>query len=122
MAILNPNYAFLEADYRNPNLGGNAFVEEMEPKKSWRYGGVFSGIGTYILTPVHAFASDGTFERIHEVVMNAFDYGVVLVIIFAAANWVLGHRKQAIEHLIGTACGYILASHAIDLRDWLKTI
>lgn len=52
--------------------------------------------------------------------MNGFDAGVVLVIIFSGAAWALGHRTKAIEILIGACCGYILARHAVDIRDFLK--
>jgi hypothetical protein len=48
--------------------------------------------------------------------------GVVLVIIFAGAAWSLGHRSKAIEILIGVCCGLILAQHAVDIRNFLKTI
>ncbi|WP_225230334.1 TrbC/VirB2 family protein [Ureibacillus galli] len=76
---------------------------------------------TLFLTPTTAFAS-GTFENVYWTVMGMFDHAVVLVIIFAGAAWMLGHRSKAIEHLIGAACGYLLALHAIDIRDFLKTL
>lgn len=80
-------------------------------------------LGT-LLVPTTAFASEtnDTFLSIYNAVMNLFDGGVVLVIIFAGASWMLGHRSKAIEQMIGVACGYLLASHAIDIRDFLKTI
>lgn len=71
-----------------------------------------------------AFAADvdGTFGNVHEAIMRAFDAGVVMIIIFAGAAWGLGHRGKAMEILIGVCCGYILARHAIDVRDFLKGI
>lgn len=71
---------------------------------------------------VAAAAIDGTFGNVHGAIMNAFDAGVVLVIIFAGASWALGHRTKAIEILIGVCCGYILARHAVDIRDFLRGI
>lgn len=65
---------------------------------------------------------DGTFGNVFEAVMKAFDAGVVLVIIFAGASWSLGHRTKAIEILIGVCCGYLLARHSLDIRDFLKQI
>lgn len=65
---------------------------------------------------------NGSFGNIHEAVMRGFDAGVVLVIVFAGASWGLGHRTKAIEILIGASCGYILARHSVDIRDFLKTI
>lgn len=77
-----------------------------------------------LIVPKAALAStmDGTFGNVHGAIMNAFDAGVVLVIIFAGAAWGLGHRTKAIEILIGVCCGYILARHAVDIRDFLKGI
>lgn len=69
-----------------------------------------------------AASADATFGNVHGAIMNVFDAGVVLVIIFAGASWGLGHRTKAIEILIGVCCGYILARHAVDIRDFLKGI
>jgi hypothetical protein len=71
---------------------------------------------------VVAAGMDGAFGNIYEAIMKGFDAGVVLVIIFAGASWGLGHRTKAIEILIGVCCGYVLARHAIDIRDFLKHI
>lgn len=65
---------------------------------------------------------DSTFDHIFNAIMNGFDAGVVLVLVFAGASWCLGHRSKAIEIIIGVACGYILARHAVDIRDFLKEI
>mgnify|MGYP007112387178 CR=1 FL=1 len=77
-----------------------------------------------LIVPKAAFASavNGTFGNVYSAIMNMFDAGVVLVIIFAGASWALGHRPKAIEILIGVCCGYLLARHAIDIRDFLKGI
>jgi hypothetical protein len=79
---------------------------------------------TLILMPKLAFAAtaDATFGNVHKAIMNMFDAGVVLVIIFAGAAWGMGHRTKAIEILLGVSCGYILARHAIDIRDFLRGI
>jgi hypothetical protein len=71
---------------------------------------------------VLAAGMEGTFGNVHDAIMRAFDAGVVLVIIFAGAAWGLGHRTKAIEILIGVCCGYILARHSIDIRNFLKGI
>lgn len=73
-----------------------------------------------LLLPKIALAD--TFGDIHGTAMTMFDGGVVLIIIFAGASWALGHRSKAIEMLIGVCCGYLLARHAIDIRDYLKSI
>lgn len=69
-----------------------------------------------------AAAETGTFDKLHVTIMNIFDSGVVLVIIFAGAIWALGHRTRAIEILLGVCIGYILARHAVDIRDYLKLL
>jgi hypothetical protein len=83
-----------------------------------------SGAVTTVILPKAVFAASvkGTFGNIHESIMHGFDAGVVLVIIFAGAAWGFGHRTKAIEILIGVCCGYILARHAVDIRDFLKSI
>lgn len=77
-----------------------------------------------LVTPNMAAASavNSTFGNVHGAIMNLFDAGVVLVIIFAGAAWGLGHRTKAIEIMIGVCCGYLIARHAIDIRDFLKGI
>jgi xanthine/uracil permease len=83
-----------------------------------------TGPALVMIVPKAAFAAtaDATFGNVHGAIMNVFDAGVVLVIIFAGASWGLGHRTKAIEILIGVCCGYILARHAVDIRDFLKGI
>ncbi len=85
---------------------------------------VSAGGTAAILLPNTVLASgvSGAFGNVHEAIMSGFDAGVVLVIIFAGAAWGLGHRSKAIEILIGVCCGYILARHAVDIRDFLKGI
>lgn len=82
-------------------------------------------IGSLIMIlPKAAFAAtvNSTFGNVHGAIMNGFDAGVVLVIMFSGASWALGHRTKALEILIGVSCGYILSRHAIDIRDFLKGI
>ena len=75
---------------------------------------------------VHSCVKDGaageTFLNLHSSIMNMFSAGVVLVIIFAGAAWALGHRGKALEVLTGCCCGFILATHAIDIRNFLSCI
>lgn len=88
-------------------------------------GRVLLGAGSIlaITVPKVALAAAGdTFANLHVSIMNMFDSGIVLVIIFAGACWALGHRTKAIEILIGVCAGYLLARHAIDIRDFLKGI
>lgn len=81
-----------------------------------------STIATSTLIPNIVLAAGDTYGNVHQAIMNGFDSGVVLIIIFAGASWCFGHRSKAIEILIGVACGYLLARHSIDIRDFLKTI
>ncbi|MDA2480356.1 glycosyltransferase [Bacillus cereus group sp. Bce025] len=77
-----------------------------------------------MILPKAALAAtvNSTFGNVHGAIMNAFDAGTVLVIIFSGASWALGHRTKSLEILIGCCCGYILARHAVDIRDFLKGI
>lgn len=83
-------------------------------------------IPSFLFTPTLVFAEeigDGTtFSNIYDVTMRLFDNATVIVIIFSAATWMLGHRSRAIESLIGACCAYVLARHAVDIRDFLKGI
>jgi hypothetical protein len=83
-----------------------------------------SGGALLLILPKSVLAAgvEGAFGNVHNAIMKGFDAGVVLVIIFAGAAWALGHRTKAIEILIGVCCGYILARHAVDIRDFLKEI
>lgn len=125
--ILNPAYDFLKEDYKNPNLTQVLVeIDEIKKKSSFIMPKLITlSIPTSIVTsPITVFAAttDSTFKNVYDAVMNIFDAGVVLVIIFAGAAWTLGHRSKAIELLIGVCCGYLLARHAVDIRDFLKSI
>lgn len=72
-------------------------------------------------TAFAAAASSGT-GNIWPMVLNCLDWICVGVIVFAGVSWMFGHRTKAIELLIGGALGYVLARHAIDIKDWLKGI
>ncbi|SER87031.1 hypothetical protein [Psychrobacillus sp. OK032] len=122
MAILNPKYAFLEADYRNPNLAGSS-DQPSENKQTWtipRLVGVATP--TLLLTLPNVAMAASSFDNIYPTLMRMFDSAVVLVIVFAGASWALGHRSKAIELLIGVCCGYLLARNAVNIRDFLKTV
>jgi hypothetical protein len=77
-----------------------------------------------VLAPktVLAATADTTFGNVWSAVMNITDWIVVGVFIFAGISWMFGHRTKALELIIGGAVGYILARHAIDIRDFLKGI
>lgn len=73
--------------------------------------------------PSAVFAAEPeAFHRIWSSLMIGLDWAAALIIVFAGVAWMLGHRPKSIELLIGVACGFVLARHAIDIRDFLKTI
>jgi hypothetical protein len=84
-------------------------------------GGMFA-----VLAPKVAYAqaskADDSFGDIYKVLMSIGDWLCVGVIIFSGSCWMLGHRSKALELLIGACCGYLLMRHAIDIKDFLKTI
>lgn len=78
-------------------------------------------------TPKIALAASGNvgsdaFDDLYKVFMNIFDGGVVLALVICGGTWAFGWRTQAIERIIYISAGYILARHAKDIRDFLKTI
>lgn len=77
-----------------------------------------------VMVPRTAFAAgaNATFGRLWPAVMNIVDWVIVGVFVFAGVSWMFGHRTKALELIIGGAAGYILARHAIDIRDFLKTL
>lgn len=98
----------------------------VEKPTSKRYKNVYPAmVGTFTATlPGIALAADGgdTFNRIWSSMMTGLDYAAACIIVFTGVSWMLGHRTKAIELLISVACGFILARHALDIRDFLKTI
>jgi hypothetical protein len=83
-------------------------------------GGLFA-----ILAPKVAFAQAtdaDSFTTIYGALMNIGDWLCVGTITFSGGMWMLGHRSKALELVIGASCGYLLMRHAIDIRDFLKTI
>ncbi|MEH7521668.1 glycosyltransferase [Bacillus sp. JJ1503] len=103
---------FVRDEWRSPNeikvlkivaLGGNLFA-------------------VFAPRTVVAATADATFGNVWSAVMNVVDWIAVGVFIFAGVSWMFGHRTKALEYVIGGSVGYILARHAIDLRDFLKGI
>lgn len=115
---LKDGYSTLKVS-RNQRIEAEV-LQDNQRKHSSTFSKVVSVAAPLLFLPTIALAD--TFGNIHGTAMTMFDGGVVLVIIFAGACWSLGHRSKAIELLIGVCCGYLLARHAIDIRDYLKTI
>lgn len=69
-----------------------------------------------------AATADATFGRVWPTVLNIVDWICVGVFVFAGVSWMFGHRTKALELILGGAAGYILARHAVDIKDWLKTL
>lgn len=77
-----------------------------------------------VMIPRTAFAigADSTFTSLWPTVLNIVDWICVGVFVFAGVSWMFGHRTKALELIIGGVAGYILARHAVDIKDWLKTL
>lgn len=105
-------------DFREFMAGDNA--PKSMPLKIVR----LSATTIMVMAPRTALAAtaDATFGNVMGAVMNIVDWIVVGVFIFAGVSWMFGHRGKALELIIGGAAGYILARHAVDIRDFLKTI
>lgn len=110
-----PFRSFMDGSYKNKEKSDITALKRV----------ITATTGTLIMIlPKAALAAtvNSTFGNVHGAIMNAFDSGVVLVIIFSGASWALGHRTKALEILIGVSCGYVLARHAVDIRDFLTGI
>lgn len=104
-------------------IDGVMYTVDPSDKKSLK--NVYSAmVGALTVSlPGAVFAADpDSFNRIWDSLMIGLDWGAALVIVFAGVAWMLGHRTKAIELLIGVSIGFVVARHAIDIRDFLKTI
>jgi len=117
---------FMSGEYKKPKLSLPKRKAQTKRQALKDVIGIISASGlayrVISMETVMAATADATFGNVHEALMKAFDAGVVIVLIFAGACWGLGHRTKAIEIIIGVCCGYVLARHAIDIRDFLKGI
>lgn len=94
------------------------------------YSSITGATGAYMLVglPKGALAVTATtsgsmdFDQLYESLMALFDGGVVIMIMFCGCMWAFGHRSAAIERLIGVGAGYLLARHAVDIKNWLSGI
>lgn len=110
---------FMSGEWKLPKASANEGLN--------RYGRpVFSidpvTLGSAMATGEVIAASGSGIDSLYPAIMNLFDAGVVLVIVFAGACWIFNQRSKSLEILIGVCAGFILARHAIDIRDWLKKI
>jgi type IV secretory pathway VirB2 component (pilin) len=69
-----------------------------------------------------AVATDSTWMELLTTVLNIGDWLCVGVIVFAGVTWMFGNRTKALELLMGGSAGYLIIRHAVDIRNWLKTI
>jgi hypothetical protein len=82
----------------------------------------FGLFATMAPTIAYAQTEEDTFMEVWTAVMGIVDWLCVGVFVFAGTSWMFGHRTNAIQLMIGGCAGYLLARHAIDIRDFLKTI
>ncbi len=82
-------------------------------------GGLFA-----VMAPKHvaAASSSATFGDLWSSIMGIVDWIVVGVITFAGITWMFGKQTRGVELLICGASGYLLARHAVDIRNFLKGI
>ena len=101
-------------------------LKMLEDKKLMKVVSVGGGL-MLVMVPKSAWAAgkasaDQTFVNLWYAVINIVDWIVVGVFVFGGVAWMFGHRPKALELLIGGSAGYILARHAIDIRDFLKKL
>ncbi|MEH7440484.1 glycosyltransferase [Neobacillus drentensis] len=111
---------------RNEKLSTDEVLRLLEDKKLLKMVSIGGGL-MLLLVPKSALAAtkataDQTFSNLWEAILNLVDWIVVGVFVFAGVAWMFGHRSKALELIIGGSAGYILARHAIDIRDFLKKL
>lgn len=83
----------------------------------------FSAVASSLLLPAAVFADSGsTFNKIYNAALTAVDSGVVFVIMFAGAAWILGNRGKSLEIILGASAGYLVFRNAVHIRDFLKSL
>jgi hypothetical protein len=111
---------------KNEKFSTDEILKILEDKKLMKLVSIGGGL-TLVLVPKSAWAAtkasaDQTFGNLWQAVMNIVDWIVVGVFVFGGVAWMFGHRPKALELIIGGSAGYILARHAIDIRDFLKKL
>lgn len=77
------------------------------------------------LMPATVFAASGgadTWNNVFHTVLNMADWLCVGIITFSGVTWMFGNRTKALEFIMGGSIGYIIIRHAVDIRNWLKTL
>ncbi|TCM89584.1 hypothetical protein EV294_11249 [Paenibacillus sp. BK033] len=77
------------------------------------------------LLPTTVFAAvpgQDTWTEIFTTVLNIADWLCAGVIVYAGVTWMFNNRTKAIEFIMGGSIGYIIVRHALDIRNWLKTL
>lgn len=78
------------------------------------------------MMPTAAFAAtvdnSVTWINLLTTVMGVADWLCVGVIIFAGTIWMFNNRTKALDMLLCGSSGYIIIRHAIDIRNWLRTL
>lgn len=67
-------------------------------------------------------AGGDTWTEIFVTVLSIADWLCVGIIIYAGITWMFGNRTKAIEFLMGGSIGYLIVRHAVDIRNWLRTL
>lgn len=86
-----------------------------------------AGIAHTALIPKAVFAEaavtgSDTWVHLLMTAMSIADWLCVGIIIYAGVTWMFGNRTKGIEIMITASCGYVIIRHAIDIRNWLRTL
>jgi len=99
-----------------PKVTGNPTINKLA---------AIGGTAHTILMPTSVFAAtagQATFTEVLATVLGIADWLCVGIIIFAGTTWMFGNRTKAVEFITGGAIGYVIIRHAVDIRNWLKTL
>lgn len=85
-------------------------------------GTVHTALMPKVVFAAEAGAGVSTWNHLLMSAMSAADWLCLGVIIYAGTTWMFGNRTKALEFMIQCAIGYVIIRHAVDIRNFLRTL
>ncbi|MCS1351132.1 hypothetical protein [Mechercharimyces sp. CAU 1602] len=83
---------------------------------------LFTPMKVMAATGTESAAASQTWNNVFHTAMGISDWLCVGVFIFAGATWMLSHRTDALNRMIGGATGYVVIRHSMDIQHWLASL
>lgn len=109
----------------NAFMQGEIKAKTCAPSSLGIVGKTAAGVHMFLIPrSVFAASADGgdTWLEIFSTVLNIADWLCVGIIVFSGVTWMFGNRTKAMELIMGGGAGYLIIRHAVDIRNWLKTL